>query len=82
MRTFLIAVVIVVAAFAGAVYYLSTPDIPRATLEAKYGTPPSQYLELADGTRAHVRDEGPRNASVLVLNVADSRVPLTATCAR
>jgi pimeloyl-ACP methyl ester carboxylesterase len=48
-------------------FYFSDPDIPRATLELKYGAPPSQFVQLADGTRAHVRDRGPRNAPVLVL---------------
>jgi pimeloyl-ACP methyl ester carboxylesterase len=67
MRRFLIGLIIVAAAIGGAFAYLSTPDIPRAALEAKYGVPPSQYLRLSDGARAHVRDEGPRTAAVLVL---------------
>jgi pimeloyl-ACP methyl ester carboxylesterase len=67
MRGFLVGLIVLVAAIAGALYYFSTPDIPRATLEAKYGTPPSQFVTLADGTRAHVRDEGPRSAPALVL---------------
>jgi pimeloyl-ACP methyl ester carboxylesterase len=52
---------------AGAFWYLSQPDIPRAILEAKYAVPPSQFLTLADGTRAHVREHGPRDALALVL---------------
>src|SRR5580658_3883761 len=67
MRTFLIGLAIVVAALVGAYFYLSTPEIPRAVLEAKYGTPPSQFLTLADGARVHFRDRGPRNAPVLLL---------------
>jgi len=67
MRGFLIGLIVVAVALAGAFTYLSTPDIPRSALEAKYGEPPSQYLALADGARAHVRDEGPRTAPVLVL---------------
>jgi pimeloyl-ACP methyl ester carboxylesterase len=50
-----------------AFWYLSQPDIPRAILEAKYGRAPSQFLTLQDGTRAHVRDRGPRDAPALVL---------------
>jgi hypothetical protein len=45
----------------------ANPDIPRATLEAKYATPPSRFVVLADGSRAHARDRGPRNAPVLLL---------------
>ena len=67
MRVFLISAVAVLAALAGAFFYFSDPDIPRATLEKKYATPPSQFVQLTDGARAHVRDRGPRNAPVLVL---------------
>src|SRR5271156_2674694 len=67
MRAFLTGLVVVVAALVGAYFYFSTPEIPRAVLEAKYGTSPSQYLTLADGARVHYRDRGPRNAPVLLL---------------
>lgn len=67
MRKFLLFVLVVLIALGGAFYYLSDPDIPRATLEAKYATPPSQFINLPDGARAHVRDRGPRDAPVLVL---------------
>jgi pimeloyl-ACP methyl ester carboxylesterase len=50
-----------------AFWYLSEPDIPRAILEAKYAGPPSQFVTLPGGTRAHVRDRGPRDALALVL---------------
>jgi hypothetical protein len=67
MRILLITVFAILAALVGAFFYFSDPDIPRATLEAKYATPPSQFVQLADGARAHVRDRGSRNAPVLVL---------------
>ncbi|HET7333939.1 MAG TPA: alpha/beta hydrolase [Rhizomicrobium sp.] len=67
MAKFLIGLLAVIAVIAGAFWYYSTPDIPRGTLEAKYGTPPSQFITLADGASAHVRDVGPRDAPVLVL---------------
>jgi pimeloyl-ACP methyl ester carboxylesterase len=41
-------------------------DIPAAVLEAKYGNESSQFMEIA-GVRIHYRDEGPRDAPVLVL---------------
>src|SRR5215510_3462556 len=51
----------------GAFWYFSQSDIPRAILEGKYAGPPSQFVTLPDGTRAHVRDRGPRDALALVL---------------
>ncbi|MBI3676332.1 MAG: alpha/beta hydrolase [Proteobacteria bacterium] len=47
MRKFLIGLVVVLAALAGAFYYFSEADIPRATLEAKYATPPSQFVTIS-----------------------------------
>ena len=51
----------------GVFWYLSQPDIPRPILEAKYAGAPSQFVMLPNGTRAHVRDRGPRDALALVL---------------
>jgi pimeloyl-ACP methyl ester carboxylesterase len=67
MRKFLTIVVGLIIALAAAVWAASTPDIPRSALEVKYATPPSQFLNLPDGARAHVRDSGPRDAPVLIL---------------
>jgi len=67
MRIVLISVLAILAALVSAFFYLSDPDIQRSTLEAKYATLPSQFVLLADGARAHVRDRGPRAAHVLVL---------------
>lgn len=67
MRGFLIGLVIVVLALVGAVWWFSDPDIPRSVLEAKYATPPSEFIMLPDGARAHVRDQGNKNGPVLVL---------------
>jgi len=39
-----------------------TPDLDRATLEARYAPPPSQFVEAA-GLRWHVRDTGPASAA-------------------
>jgi pimeloyl-ACP methyl ester carboxylesterase len=67
MRTFLTGLVIAAATLVGAYFYFSVPEISRAALEAKYGTPPSQFLTLPDGARVHYRDRGPRSAPTLVL---------------
>jgi pimeloyl-ACP methyl ester carboxylesterase len=67
MRGFLIVVLVVVAAIAGALWYASTPDIPRAVLEAKYATSPSAFVTLPDGARAHYRARGDKAAPALLL---------------
>ena len=67
MRRFLTGLVIVAALLAGAFWFFSDADIPRSKLEAKYATPPSQFIMLPDGARAHVRDQGNKNGPVLVL---------------
>ena len=45
----------------------ATPDIPVATLRAKYANAASQFVELAPGTTIHMRDEGPRAGFPVVL---------------
>ncbi|HEY2446284.1 MAG TPA: alpha/beta hydrolase [Rhizomicrobium sp.] len=67
MRKFLFILFVLAAAIGGTLYYFSSPDIPRAQLLAKYAVVPSQFINLADGARVHVRDRGPRTAPALVL---------------
>ena len=67
MRRFLVGLLVLIALAAGAIWFFSVPDIPRGALEAKYAKPPSQFVMLPDGARAHIRDQGPRDAPVLVL---------------
>ena len=66
MRKFLIGGGLLLL-FPAAFWYISQPDIPRAILEVKYAGATSQFLALPDGTRAHVRDRGPRDALALIL---------------
>jgi len=49
-----------------AVWWLYTPDKPRAALEARHAAAPSQFVEAA-GVRLHIRDTGPRNAPAILL---------------
>ena len=42
-------------------------DIPTYKVDAKYSNSASQFLRLADGTGAHVRDQGRRDAPILLL---------------
>lgn len=44
-----------------------TPDTDPAAMRAKYGGPPSEFVEIDDGVRVHVRDEGPRDAPAIML---------------
>ena len=67
MRRFLVGLVVIAALLGIAYYALSAPDIPRATLEAKYATPPSKFVMLADGARVHYRIRGADDAPALVL---------------
>jgi pimeloyl-ACP methyl ester carboxylesterase len=43
------------------------PEIPMATLRAKYAGPTSRYLTLKDGAVIHLREEGPRQAPVILM---------------
>ncbi len=43
-----------------------SPDIPRATLEARYANGPADFITV-DGMRLHVRDSGPKDAPAVVL---------------
>ncbi len=67
MGRFLGILVVLAAVVAGALWYLSSPDIPRATLEAKYGAPAGEFVMLPDGARAHYRERGDKAAPALLL---------------
>jgi len=54
---------VLVAAF----FVLRVPDTDAEAMYAKYGTPPSQMLAIDGTRRVHVRDEGPRDAPVVIL---------------
>ena len=56
-------VVVVLVAF----LVLRTPDTDRKAMIAKYGAPPSRFVELRPGLTVHYRDEGPRDAPAIVL---------------
>nr|WP_066532456.1 alpha/beta hydrolase [Erythrobacter sp. CCH5-A1] len=44
-----------------------TPDTDPAAMRAKYGAPPSQFVAINGGVTVHLRDEGPRDAPVIML---------------
>src|SRR4029079_1290764 len=64
----LLLVLVVIAGLLGFGYLnFTAPDIPRGILEAKYATPPSQFVTLPDGARVHYRIRGKADAPLLVL---------------
>lgn len=80
MRWFAGIAVIVLLIVAGLLVAFSKSSIPRATLEAKYATPPSQFTEVTYAStlpdadpaankpaRVHYRIRGDENAPVLLL---------------
>jgi hypothetical protein len=62
-RGLALLIVVVAATF----LVLRVPDTDPAAMRAKYGGPPSQFVELANGSTVHLRDEGPRDAPAIVL---------------
>jgi len=60
-------VVIVAVVLVGGWLMLRRPAIPYETLEARYASSASRYVELANGVRVHYRDQGRRDGPVLVL---------------
>ncbi len=58
---------ILLIAIAGTIAWFWTPDRPVEELRGKYASAASQFVELENGLTVHVRDEGPRDAPVLVL---------------
>jgi pimeloyl-ACP methyl ester carboxylesterase len=57
----LAGLLIIFIAALGALFAIGyAPDVPVAALEARWATPPSQFIDLA-GMKVHIRDEGPRD---------------------
>ena len=67
MRRLGIILLSVLALLAIAFVFLRTPDTDQAAMRAKYGGPPSQFVTLDSGLTVHLRDEGPRDAQVIIL---------------
>jgi pimeloyl-ACP methyl ester carboxylesterase len=44
-----------------------TPDTDAAEMRAKYGGPPSQFVDIGGGVTVHLRDEGPKDAPAILL---------------
>ncbi|MES1199991.1 MAG: alpha/beta hydrolase [Pseudomonadota bacterium] len=66
-RVVLSLLALIVLIVAVGVALLWRPDIPYATLETRYATPTSHFIDLPDGVRAHYRDDGKADAPVVLL---------------
>ena len=44
-------------------FVFRTPDTDPVEMRAKYGGPPSQFVEIGDGVSVHLRDEGPQGGA-------------------
>lgn len=67
VRGLLTAMALIVVLAAIGWLALQRKDIPYDSLEAKYDSPASRYMDLGDGLRVHYRDEGRRDGPTLVL---------------
>ena len=66
-RVVLWIIAAVVLILLGAWLALRAPDIPVATLRARYASPASRFVEVSPGLVVHIRDEGRRDGLPLVL---------------
>ena len=66
-RGLLIALVLILALGTVGWLALQRGDIAYDSLEAKYDSPASRYMDLGGGLRVHYRDEGRRDGPTLVL---------------
>ena len=67
MKRLLKIVAVLAVVLVGAFLLLRVPDTDPVAMRAKYGAPPSQFVTLPGGPTVHYRDEGPRDAPVIVL---------------
>jgi pimeloyl-ACP methyl ester carboxylesterase len=67
VRGLLTAAALIVVLAAVGWLALQRKDIPYDSLEAKYDSPASRYMDLGGGVRVHYRDEGRRDGPTLVL---------------
>ncbi|HSJ77148.1 MAG TPA: alpha/beta hydrolase [Erythrobacter sp.] len=57
----------IVALLVVAFLIFRTPDTDAAEMRAKYGGPPSQFVDIGGGVTVHLRDEGPKDAPAIML---------------
>ncbi|NNE50258.1 MAG: alpha/beta hydrolase [Altererythrobacter sp.] len=58
---------VLIALLVIAFVFFRTPDTDAAEMRVKYGSEPSQFVELSNGMIVHLRDEGPRDGLPVIL---------------
>tara|TARA_R110000868_G_scaffold188932_2_gene431804 strand:+ start:11054 stop:12508 length:1455 start_codon:yes stop_codon:yes gene_type:complete len=66
-RAFMTLVLLALLGLGGVVWWGWAPDIPHDELVARYGQPPSQFVELSSGVTVHMRDEGCQDCPAVFL---------------
>lgn len=59
--------ILLLVAVAGFAIWGYAPDTDPGAMRAKYATGDSKFIDVGSGLKVHLRDEGPRDAAVLVL---------------
>jgi pimeloyl-ACP methyl ester carboxylesterase len=67
MRILKIIAVLFLVLIAGFAIFLYKGELPRDVVDAKYTSPASQFLTMANGARVHYRDEGNPDGEIVVL---------------
>jgi pimeloyl-ACP methyl ester carboxylesterase len=68
MRKIFILLLALIAILAIAIFaWGHAPDVPLATLKAKYANAESEFVEVKPGLTVHLRDEGPKDAPAIIL---------------
>jgi pimeloyl-ACP methyl ester carboxylesterase len=76
LRWPLVILLILIAGLGGVFYVASSPDLPAAELDQRYGTPPSQFLTLPSGTRVHYRDRAGLDGAPTIVLIHGSNASL------
>jgi pimeloyl-ACP methyl ester carboxylesterase len=67
LRALAVLAALIIVVLGGAYLALRGPTIPYAELEARWATPASHHADLGEGIRVHYREDGPKDAPVLIL---------------
>jgi len=67
LRILLWVLAAIVAVAVAALLVFRVADLPVATLRAKYASPASEFVEVSPGLTVHLRDEGKRDGTPIVL---------------
>lgn len=72
LRVVLVILILLIGVGGGSWLWLRAPDLPFATLEARYAGKSSHFVELSGGVRLHYKDEGRGPVILLVHGFGDN----------